>query len=122
MSRTFVASSLRMRALLAVAALLITLARPAALAAQSAAPWVFWKEPLPAASPARELRAALVRVAGALEFDAEQKLSERAPSLTRDRLLPLAQIETALGHAREEAAALAEGEALASLAEADRLG
>jgi hypothetical protein len=69
-------------------------------------------------------QARLARAYGALDLDPERWLrhGNARPGIDPARLAALARIEAQLAHAAERAAALAEGEALAALAQAADLG
>src|SRR5690349_13905227 len=105
MSPFFAASSPSARLLL-VATVTLCVRVPGRARAE-APEWAFFKDPAPEGPAARRLRAALGRAAPALEFEPERAAAAQPPWLARSRVLPLARIEAALAHAREQAATLA---------------
>jgi hypothetical protein len=121
MSPLWPASSRRICLAFALAAnAALAVCRTSHVWAQEPPPLLLFKAPEP--FDALRWRERIARRLGPLASSPESSAAAAAPSLAPERLLPLQRIESLLASAREQAAALAEDEALSSLAEAARIG
>jgi hypothetical protein len=122
MSRLWPASSrpAAARLALAVAGAGVLLLSANGAQGQRPAPLLLFKTPVPA--DAERIRALVARRFGALARDPSASVARKAPRVALERLRPLRRIEALLASAREQAAALAEDQALGTLAEAARIG